>query len=462
MQITETVSEGLKRELKVVIEAQELDERLKAKLDEVKDKVQLKGFRPGKVPIEHIKKVYGRSLMAEVLEQTVQETSGKAITEREERPAFQPAISFEDETKVLERAIEGGNDLTYTMAFEILPQIELVDFKTLTIEKPVAEVTDEEIGEALTRIQEGNTDYEAKDGAAESKDRLTIDFLGKIDGEPFEGGKGEDVHVVLGAGSFIPGFEEGLEGVKAGDETTINVTFPEEYGAKHLAGKPAEFEVKVKEVAGPKLPELNDDFAKNLGLDSLEKLKGIVSEQISKDYTGASRAKAKRALLDALDNAHTFELPPSLVDNEFDVIWNEVKQQHQHTGKSFEDENTTEEKAREEYRAMAIRRVKLGLVLSEIGQKNQVTVTDEEVQKAIINRARQYPGQERKVIEFYKENPNALLELRAPIFEEKVVDFALELANVTEKTVSREELFHIEEDDEVKQIVGTDSNNDPA
>lgn len=463
MQITETVSEGLKRELKVVIEAQELDERLNAKLDEVKDKVQLKGFRPGKVPVEHIKKVYGRSLMAEVLEQTVQETSNKAISERDERPAFQPAIAFEDEGSVLERAIAGGSDLAYTMSFEILPQIELVDFKTLTIEKPVAEVTDEEIDKALTRIRESNTDYEAKDGVAKDGDRLTIDFLGKINDEPFEGGKGEDVHIILGRGMFIPGFEEGLEGAKAGDERTLNVTFPEEYGAQHLAGKPAEFEVKVKEVAAPKLPELNDEFATSLGLDSLEKLKGIVREQITKDFTGASRAKAKRALLDKLDTAHTFELPPSLVENEFDVIWKEVMGENERTGKSFEDTDTTEEKAHEEYRAMAIRRVKLGLVLSEIGQQNQVTVTDEEVQKAIINRARQYPGQERKVVEFYKENPRALLELRAPIFEEKVVDFALELVNVTEKPVTREELFHFEDDDDAAgHVCGPDGDHDHA
>jgi trigger factor len=462
MQITETVSEGLKRELKVVIDAQELDERLSAKLDEVKDKVQLKGFRPGKVPVEHIKKVYGRSLMAEVLEQAVQETSNKAISERDERPAFQPAIAFEDEASVLERAMAGGSDLAYTMSFEILPQIELVDFKTLTIEKPVAEVSDEEIDKAITRIRESNTGYEAKDGAAETGDRLTIDFLGKIDGEPFEGGKGEDVHVILGRGMFIPGFEEGLEGVKGGDERTLNVTFPEEYGAKHLAGKPAEFDVQVKEVAAPKLPELTDEFAQSLGLESFEKLKGIVREQITKDFSGASRAKAKRALLDALDTAHSFDLPPSLVENEFDVIWKEVMGEHQHTGKSFEDTGTTEEKAREEYRAMAIRRVKLGLVLSEIGQKNQVIVTDEEVQKAIINRARQYPGQERKVIEFYKENPGALLELRAPIFEEKVVDFALELVNVNEKPVTRDELFHFDDDDAAGHVCGPDCNHDHA
>ncbi len=446
MQITETVSEGLKRELKVVIGAKELDERLQAKLGELKDKVRLKGFRPGKVPLDHIKKVYGRSAMAEVLQQAVTESSNEALSGREERPAFQPSITLVEQENVIDRVIGGEHDLEYTMSFEVLPKIELTDLKTLEVEKPVAEINEEQIADSLQRIRENNVIYETKDGAGEDGDRLTLDFTGTIDGEPFEGGKGEDAHVVLGRGMFIPGFEEGLAGAKAGDECTVNATFPEDYGAEHLAGKVAAFEVKVKEVASPKLPEIDDELAKSLGVESLDKLKEAVRERINRDYVSASRAKAKRSLLDALDTTHGFELPPSLVENEFESIWKEVTHHMEHSKKTFADDGTTEEKARDDYRKMAERRVRLGLVLSEIGQRNTITVTDEEVRRAIVDRARQFPGQERQVIEFYKNNAGALLELRAPIFEDKVVDFVLELASVTEKAVTPEELFRVEEE----------------
>lgn len=461
MQITETLSEGLKRELKVVIGAKELDERLQSKLGELKDRAHLKGFRPGKVPLDHIRKVYGRSAMAEVLQQAVEESSSKALSGRDERPAFQPQIKLAEDEQAIDRVIGGGHDLEYTMSFEVLPKIELAELKTLKVEKPVSEVGEDEVSKALGRIQENNLTYETKDGAAEDGDRLTLDFIGKIDGEPFEGGKGEDAHVVLGRGMFIPGFEEGLAGVKAGDGRSVEAKFPDEYGAKHLAGKDAQFDVTVKEVASPKLPELNDEFASSLGIESIEKLKDAIRERIGKDYAQASRAKAKRALLDALDASHSFELPPSLVENEFESIWKEVTHHMEHGKKTFADEGTTEEKAREEYRAMAERRVRLGLVLSEIGQRNSITVTDEEVRRAIFDRARQYPGQERNVIEFYKNNPGALLELRAPIFEDKVVDFALELAQVTEKPVSPEELFRME-DDEKGHICGPECDQDHA
>jgi len=447
MQITETLSDGLKRELKIVIGAQELDERLSSKLDELKDKVHLKGFRPGKVPLDHIKKVYGRSAMAEVVQQAVEETTSKALSGRDERPAFQPNIRLPEDESTVNNVMDGGHDLEFIMSFEVLPKIELADLKKLDVERPVATVGAEEIDKALDRIREANVAYDAKDGAAETGDRLTVDFIGKIDGEPFEGGAAEDAHVILGRGMFIPGFEEGLSGAKAGEARTVTASFPENYQAAHLAGKDAQFDVTVKEVASPRTPEANDDFAKSLGLDSIAKLKDALKERISKDYSDASRNRAKRALLDALDAAHKFELPPSLVDNEFQAVWKEVTQHLEQAKKTFEDEGSTEEKAREEYRAMAERRVRLGLVLSEIGQRNEIKVTDEEVRRAIMQRAQQYPGQERKVVEFYKNNPNAQLELRAPIFEDKVVDFALELANVQEKPVTAEELFKVEDDD---------------
>lgn len=447
MQITETLSDGLKRELKIVIGAQELDERLSTKLDELKDKVHLKGFRPGKVPLDHIKKVYGRSAMAEVVQQAVEETTAKAISGRDERPAFQPNIRLPEDEGTVNNVMDGGHDLEFIMSFEVLPKIELTDLKKLEVERPVASVGAEEIDKAIDRLREANTAYDAKDGPAETGDRLTLNFTGKIDGEPFEGGAAEDAHVILGRGMFIPGFEEGLTGAKAGEERTVTASFPENYQAAHLAGKDAQFDVTVKEVAAPRLPDADDEFAKSLGLDSIAKLKDALKDRISKDYSEASRNRAKRSLLDALDVAHQFELPPSLVENEFESVWKEVTQHLERAKKTFEDEGSTEEKARKEYHDMAERRVRLGLVLSEIGQRNEIKVTDEEVRRAIMQRAQQYPGQERKVVEFYKNNPNALMELRAPIFEDKVVDFTLELAHVTEKPVSPEELFKAEDDD---------------
>jgi trigger factor len=464
MQITETLSDGLKRELKVVIDAKELDERLSARLDELKDKVRISGFRPGKVPVTHLRKVYGRSVMAEVLEQAIEETTSKALADRNERPASRPSIALADtekEESVLEKVMKDGRDLEFTMSFEVLPKIPLTDLKTISVEKPVAPVGQDEIDRAFDRLREGNLSYETKEGAAETGDRVTINFVGKIDGEPFEGGSAEGADLILGRRQFIPGFEEGLVGVKAGETRAVNVTFPEEYGAKHLAGKDAVFDVEVKEVASSKLPELNDEFAKTLGLDSLDKLKEVIRDQITRDFNRASRQKAKRSLLDALDKAHHFELPVSLVENEFQAVWGEVTQQLERNKKTFEDEGTTEDKAKEEYRTLAERRVRLGLVLSEIGQANSIQVTDEEVRRAIMDRARNYPGQERQVIEFYKNNPGAMLELRAPIFEEKVVDFALELAKIDEKPVTAEELFKPDEDElEHEHVHGPDCNHD--
>ncbi len=461
MQITETLSEGLKRELKIVIGAQELDERLSTKLDELKDKVHLKGFRPGKVPLDHIKKVYGRSAMAEVVQQAVEETTSKALSGRDERPAFQPNIRLPEDEGTVNDVMDGKHDLEFIMSFEVLPKIELTDLKKLEVERPVAPVGPEEIDKAIDRMREANMAYDPKDGPAETGDRLTLNFVGKIDGEPFEGGSAEDAQVILGRGMFIPGFEEGLAGAKAGEQRMVTASFPENYQAAHLAGKDTQFDVTVKEVAAPRLPAADDEFAKSLGLDSLAKLKDALKDRISKDYSEASRNRAKRSLLDALDEAHKFELPPSLVENEFEAVWKEVTQHLERAKKTFEDEGSTEEKARTEYHAMAERRVRLGLVLSEIGQRNEIKVTDEEVRRAIMQRAQQYPGQERKVVEFYKNNPNSLMELRAPIFEDKVVDFTLELANVKEKTVSAEELFKADDDDhEHEHVHGPDCDHD--
>lgn len=444
MQVTETLSDGLKRELKVVIPADDLESKLMAKLQEAKDRVHLKGFRPGKVPINHLKKMYGKSFMAEVIEQAVSESTQKIVEERSEQPAFQPAIKLPEDEEAVAELLDGKADLAFDMSFEILPPFELGDFGELELERLIAEVGDTEIDEAVDRIAKQNRPFAARDddGAAQDGDRVTIDFAGTIDGEAFDGGSATDAPLELGSGQFIPGFEEQLIGVKVGDEKTVDVTFPDNYGAEHLAGKKAAFAVTVKGVDAPGEVTLDDDFAKTLGMESFDALKMAVREQIESEYGGATRMKVKRELLDKLDEMHQFDLPPTLVEREFEGIWTEVKADLERAGKTFEDEDTDEETAKADYQKIAERRVRLGLVLAKAGEKAEVQVSDEEMQRALFARARQFPGQEQQVIEHYQKNPSALMELRAPIFEDKVVDYILELAKVTDKTVSREELLH--------------------
>ncbi len=441
MNVTETNAEGLHRELRVVVGADELEEKLSSRLEELKSKARIKGFRPGRVPKEHLRKIYGRSVMAEVVQQAVQETSEKAISEREERPAFQPQLKLPEDEAEINQLFDGKGDLAYTMTFEVLPKVEIMDLAKIALERPTTPVSEKDIDEAVDRIIATNPNYRPKDGPAKKGDRVTIDFVGKLKGEPFEGGTATDAPITLGAGGFIPGFEEGLEGVSAGEETVIDATFPEAYGEPKLAGKAVKFEVIVKEVAAPQAPTLDDEFAKSLGAESVGKMRETVKGRLEFDRNMASRLKVKRALLDALSDGHDFELPPTLVDNEFNAIWDQVLRDQEQSKKSFEDEGTTEEKAKEEYRDIAARRVRLGLLLSEIGSRNAITVSDDEVNKALIERIRQFPGQERQVYDFYRNTPEALAELRAPIFEDKVVDYVLELANVTDKDVSLEELY---------------------
>jgi trigger factor len=447
MQVTETLNEGLKHEFKINVPASDLDAKADAKLVDLKDKVRLNGFRPGKVPVAHLKKIYGRSVMAETIDQTIRDTNTQIFTERGFRLAAEPKVTMPTEAKEVEELLSGKSDLTYTVAIEVVPQIKLADFKGFSLEKPVAEITDTEINEAIQRIADANRSYAAKGAGAkaESGDRVTINFKGTINGEAFEGGTGEGIQVVIGAGQFIPGFEEQLIGIGAGETRTLKVSFPKNYMSEKLAGQPAEFETTATAIEAPLKTEINDEFAKSLGLESLDKLKDAARERLAAEFTGATRQKVKRALLDKLDEAHQFEAPPTLIDEEFNLMWNSIKAEMESSGKTFADENTTEEASREEYRKIADRRVRLGLVLSEIGEKNKITVTDDEVSRAVIERARQMPGREKEVWDFYRNNAQALAQLRAPIFEDKVVDFILELANVKEKKVSREELFKDED-----------------
>lgn len=450
MQVTETLSEGLKHEFKISVSASDLDAKAGAKLVDLKDKVRINGFRPGKVPVTHLKKVYGRSVMAETIDQTIRDTNTQLFSERGFKLATEPKITMPSEQAEVEELLSGKTDLTYTVAIEVVPAIALADFKSFQVEKPVADVSDTDVDEAIKRIADTNRGYAAKaDGAkAESGDRVTINFKGSINGEVFEGGTGEGIQVVIGSNTFIPGFEEQLTGIGAGETRTLKVSFPKNYMNDKLAGQPAEFETTATSVEAPQDVAIDDEFAKTLGLESLDKLKEAARERLSAEFATATRQRVKRALLDRLDEAHRFEAPPSLVDEEFNLMWNSVKAEMDSAGKTFADEDTTEEKAKEEYRKIADRRVRLGLVLSEIGEKNKITVTDDEVGRAVIERARSMPGREKEVWDYYRNNAQALAQLRAPIYEDKVVDFILELANVTEKKVSREDLY---KDDEAEK-----------
>jgi trigger factor len=448
MQVTETLSQGLKHEFQVSVPAADLDAKADARLVDLKDKVRLNGFRPGKVPVSHLKKVYGRSVMAETIDQTIRDTNTQIFTERGFRLAADPKITMPTEEKAVEELLAGKSDLTYTVAIEVVPSIQLADFKSFNVEKPVAEVTDADVDEAVKRIADQSRGYAAKGEGekAASGDRVTINFKGTIDGTPFEGGTGENIQVTIGSNTFIPGFEDQLTGIAAGETRTLKVSFPKNYASEKLAGQPAEFETTATLVEAPQPVEINDEFAKTLGLESLDKLKQAARERLAAEYAGATRQRVKRALLDRLDETHKFEAPASLIDEEFNLMWNSIKAEMDSSGKTFADENTTEDAAKEEYHAIADRRVRLGLVLAEIGEKNKISVTEDEVGRAVIERARQMPGREKEVWDYYRNNANALAQLRAPIFEDKVVDFILELANVTEKKVTRDELY--KDDDE--------------
>lgn len=440
MEVTELSSEGLSREFKVLIPASDLDTKLTEKLEGMKDQIHLKGFRPGKVPVSFLKKTYGKSLMGEIVQAAVDESSRQALDERELRPARQPKVDFEGE---IEDVISGKADLAFTMSVEVMPEFELADMSKLEVERPMAEVADEDVNDALQRLAEQNLSYAPKEAGAEAAagDQLTIDFKGDIGGEPFEGGSAEGQQLVLGSGRFIPGFEEQLMGARAGEERDVNITFPEDYGAKDLAGKDAHFAVSVREVAAPDEIKLDDELAARLGFENLTQLKDAVTGRLKEDFAAQSRAHLKRAILDALDEAHNFELPPGMVEAEFQQIWNQVEHEKEHHGLSPEDEGKTDEELKAEYRKIAERRVRLGLVLAEVGRKNNITVSQDELSKAVAARARMFPGQERQLYDFYAQNPAALAELRAPLLEDKAVDFVSELAQVKDKKVDRETLF---------------------
>jgi trigger factor len=443
MQVTETLSEGLKREFAVVVPAAELEAKVNVRLDELKDRVKINGFRPGKVPVAHLKRVYGRSAMAEVIEATVRDTNNQIVTDRGFKLASDPKVTLPSEQDAVEKIITGGSDLSYTVAVEIVPEIKLADFKTIKLTKLTTDVRDAEVDEGVARVVDQNRPYapKAEGEKAASGDRVNISFVGTIAGKPFDGGTGDDIAVQIGSNTFIPGFEEQLIGIGAGENRAVKATFPTAYANTELAGKEAEFAVTAKSIEAPGSIAADDEFAKTLGLESLAKLREAIKDRLARDHQGATRQKLKRALLDELDRLHKFDPPPTMVEDEFSRVWTSVTEELKSENKTFADENTTEEKARDEYRAIATRRVRLGLVLAEIGEKNNITVTDDELSRAIAERARQFAGQEQRVWDYFRQNPQAVASVRAPIFEEKVVDFIVELADVTDKKVTREELY---------------------
>ena len=446
MQVTETATAGLKREYRVVVPATDLEAKVKERLDDLKGRVQLRGFRPGKVPVAHLKRLYGKSAMAEVIEAAVREANSKIVTDHGFKLATEPKVVLPSEEGAVEGVIAGKSDLAYTVEMEIVPPITLADFKTIKLERLTAPVTDAEIDKALQKVGEQNRPFLAKTEGAEKGDRVTVAFQGTMNGETFEGGSGEDVPIVLGSGQFIPGFEDHLMGIKAGENRTFDVKFPENYPSTIVAGKDATFAVTAKTVEAPGTVTVDDAFAKTLGLESLAKLRDALRERIEREHAAASRQKIKRALLDQLDAQHKFDPPPTLVEEEFNNVWQTIENDLKQQGRTFADEGTTEEKARADYRDISERRVRLGLVLAEIGERNNIKVSDEQLSQAVVAQARMIPGQEQRVWDYYRNNPGALAALRAPIFEDKVVDFLLELAEITDKQVSREELFKEDEE----------------
>jgi trigger factor len=456
MQVIETLAQGLKREIKVVIPAKDMESRMNERLAEVKDKVRINGFRPGKVPVAHLKKVYGKSIMADLVNEIVRDQPPAILTERGEKSATQPEIVMTEDKEEAEKILAAQADFEFTLSYEVIPAIELKSNKGIKVTREVAEISEDEITEQIMRIAESARTYESKMGEAANGDRVTMDYLGKVEGEVFEGGKDEDAQLVLGSGRFIPGFEDQLVGVKAGDEKVINVTFPADYPAKNLAGKDATFDVKVKDVSAPGTVEINDELASKLGIESADRLKEVVRGQIESQYGSVTRQKVKRQILDQLDEMYKFDTPERLVDAEFEGIWRQIQTDLAQSGKTFEDEDTTEEKAREEYRKLAERRVRLGLVLSEIGTKAGVDVSEDELQRALYDQLRQFPGQEKEILNFFRNTPGASANLRAPIFEEKVIDHLLTEIDVTDKTVSKEILL-ADDDGEVAEKAETKS-----
>ncbi|MEM8693199.1 MAG: trigger factor [Pseudomonadota bacterium] len=433
MQVTETLNEGLKRGYAITVTAAELDDKVNEKLTEAQPDIEMKGFRKGKVPMALLKKQFGQRLMGEAMQESIDGAMSKHFEDSGDRPAMQPHVKMTNDDW------KEGDDVEVEMSYEALPEIPEVDMGKIKLEKLVVKADDAAVEEALGNLAETAQDFKARKKGSKAKDgdQVVFDFVGKVDGEAFEGGSAEDYPLVLGSGSFIPGFEEQLVGVKAGEETAINVTFPDDYQAENLKGKEAVFDCNIKDVKQPVAAEVDDDLAKKFGAEDLADLKGQISERLEAEYAGAARAVMKRALLDDLDNAVSFDLPPSLVEAEAKQIAHQLWREE---NPEVEGDQQPEIEATDEHNALAERRVRLGLLLAELGQKAEIEVTDAEMSQAIMTQARQYPGQERQFFEFVQQNQQMQQQMRAPIFEDKVVDHVFEQADVSDKEVSKDDL----------------------
>ncbi len=434
MQVTETQADGLSREFKITVAAKDIDEKIEHRLMELGSQVKVPGFRPGKVPLTVLKQRFGSSVMGEVLENAVRDSSNQAMMERGLRPAMQPKIEI--------TSFDPGTDLEYTMALEVLPEIEFMDFAGLELERLKVSVPDEEVDNALQEITKSQRKTEplAEPRKAESGDVLVIDFRGTVDGEEQPGMAAEGHHLELGSNQFVGTFEDQLIGADKGEQRQVTVTFPEAYVNDKLAGREAVFEVTVQDILASVPVPIDDDLAKRMGLESLDALKGNVRTQIEKEYQQVSRGRMKRQLLDKLADGHGFEVPAGMVDAEFEVIWRQVEEDRGRGELDPEDEGKSEDKLKEEYREIAERRVRLGLLLSEVGRKNAIEVSQEEVNQALLREAQRHPGKEREVFEFFQKSPEALANLRAPLFEDKVVDYIVELASVSERELTPDAL----------------------
>lgn len=446
MQVTETLNEGLKRAVKVVVPVKDMEQRLAERLHAARGKAKINGFRPGKVPTEHLKKMYGKSFMAELVNEIINEQSKSIPAARGERAAMQPEVEMTEDEAQAAKILDGKADFEFAISYEVLPKFELADVSSISVTRPIVEISDAEVEEQVLKVAESAKTYTQKKGKAASADRVTIDYVGKLNGEAFEGGTDNGANLVLGSNQFIPGFEEQLIGTKSGDQKQIKVTFPENYGASHLAGQEATFDITVNEVSSAEALVIDDELAKKLGIESATRLHEVVRQQIESQFGSQTRQKVKRQLLDALDAAHQFESPSKLVDAEFNNIWMQITRELETAGKTFADEETTEEEARADYRKLAERRVRLGLVLSEIGQNAKIEVSEQELQRAMYDQVRQYPGQEQQIYDYFRNTPDAIAALRAPLFEEKVVDKLLSEAKVTDVVVTKEVLMADDEE----------------
>jgi trigger factor len=433
MQVTETQAEGLKREYRVVVGSDDIDQKVQGRLKEIAQSAQIPGFRPGKAPMSILRQRYGQAVLGEVLEKAVNETSQQALQEKDLRPAEQPRIEVE--------SFDQGQDLVYKISLELLPEIQPMDFSEIELERIKVAVPEEEIDNALKQMasQVAESEPIEEERPAETGDIAVIDFTGTVDGEAYPGMEANGHHLELGSGSLIPGFEDQVVGMKVGETREVRVTFPSDYNNTDLAGREAVFQVTLQEIRAKKEQEIDDALAERVGAENVEDLRNKARESLQGQYDQAARTQVKRKLLDVLADNHSFDLPPSMVESEFEQIWQQIQQDREQGRLDAEDSQKSDEDLKGEYRGIAERRVRLGLLLSEVGRQNNIEVSQDELQKALIDEVQRYPGQEQEVLQYYQQNENALAALRGPVFEEKVIDYILELGNVSEREVSPEE-----------------------